>query len=297
MLRKPLLKAWKWFDRYIGRGSYPLIRRWLAPYQKYSYYVHAEWVKRLVGPETRWLDAGCGHQSLESRLQTEERKIVDSAQLAVGCDGVWSSVSRHRSLRNLVTCDVSALPFADRSFNVVTLNMVAEHLQEPEAVMTEVVRVLEDGGVLLIHTPNATGYSVRLNQLTWQVVPRRVVYALIRFLEHREPEDVFPTFYRANTRKRIYDLVSSCSMEEQEFQFVEGRPCFYFLAPISALEILVCRFLRLLGRKDLTAGAIVATYRKKPRSASSDKQDDSEVAAATPCVGADAERSNWRPSR
>jgi ubiquinone/menaquinone biosynthesis C-methylase UbiE len=279
MLNRPLLSALKWLDRYLGRGSYPQIRRWLAPYQEYSYYVHAEWVQRLVSSETRWLDAGCGHQSLESRLQREERKIVDSAQLAVGCDGMWSSVSRHRCLTNRVTCDISALPFADRSFSFVTLNMVAEHLQKPEAVIAEIARVLDEGGALLVHTPNAAGYGVRLAQLTWQLLPQTVVYAPVRFLEYREPEDVFPTFYRANTRKRIYDLISTVGMEEEEFRFIEGRPCFYFLAPFSIIEILLCRFLRSLGRRDLTAGEILAVYRKKPVPNSSDKHYDSGLAA------------------
>ena len=72
MLNKLLQSVWKWFDRYLGRGSYPQIRLWLAPYQEYSYYVYAEWLQRLVSSETRWLDAGCGHQTLESRLQREE---------------------------------------------------------------------------------------------------------------------------------------------------------------------------------------------------------------------------------
>ena len=279
MLNKLLQSVWKWFDRYLGRGSYPQIRLWLAPYQEYSYYVYAEWLQRLVSSETRWLDAGCGHQTLESRLQREERKIVDSAQLAVGCDGLWSSVSRHRSLKKRVTCDVSALPFPDRRFTFVTLNMVAEHLERPEAVIAELTRVLEDSGLLLIHTPNAAGYGVRLAQLTWQLMPRRVVHSLIRFLEHREAEDVFPTFYRANTRKRIYDLISTVGMEEEEFRFIEGRPCFYFLAPFSIIEILLCRFLRSLGRRDLTAGEILAVYRKKPVPNSSDKHYDSGLAA------------------
>jgi ubiquinone/menaquinone biosynthesis C-methylase UbiE len=269
-----------WADRYFGRGSYPRLRRLLAPYQEYSYFVHAEWVQRLVGPKTRWLDAGCGHQSLESRLHREEQQIVDSARLAVGCDGMWSSVSRHRSLKRLVTCDVSALPFAEASFDLVSLNMVAEHLQRPDVVMAEIARVLDDGGLLLIHTPNAAGYGVKLAQLTWRVVPQTLVHKLIRFLEYREPEDVFPTFYKANTQKTICDLVSSIGLEEQEFKFVEGRPCFYFLAPLSILEIAFCRCLRFLGRKDLTAGEILAVYRKKPRPSSSDERYVSRSGAA-----------------
>ena len=172
--------------------------------------------------------------------------------------------------------------------------MVAEHLERPEAVIAELTRVLEDSGLLLIHTPNAAGYGVRLAQLTWQLMPRRVVHSLIRFLEHREAEDVFPTFYRANTRKRLYELASCVGMEEQEFKFVEGRSCFYFLAPLSVLELVLCRLLRSLGRKDLSAGEILAVYRKKPIPALSDKHRDPRPAAVAQAGNVGRNVSNWR---
>jgi SAM-dependent methyltransferase len=251
-----------WLDRYVGRGSYRWIKPLLAPYQEYSYFVMARWIDRLVGPRTRWLDAGCGHQILEPRLEMEERELVKRAQLAVGCDAFFSSLSRHRSLQNIVMCDLAALPFEGKSFDLVTLNMVAEHLKQPEVVVEEFSRILADGGVLLIHTPNAACYQMKLIQLGWKTVPRKWAYALIRFLEHREPDDVFQTFYRANTRSRIISLVSKYGIQEDEFTYVEDRPFFFFFAPASIAEIAFCRLLRIVGRKDLVAGTIIAAYRK-----------------------------------
>ena len=63
----------------------------MASYQEYSYFVEARQVQRLVDSETRWLDAGCGHQILELRLALEEKELVQRARLAVGCDAFVSS--------------------------------------------------------------------------------------------------------------------------------------------------------------------------------------------------------------
>jgi 2-polyprenyl-3-methyl-5-hydroxy-6-metoxy-1,4-benzoquinol methylase len=46
------------------------------------------------------------------------------------------------------------IPFPDRSFDVVILYDVLEHVQEPDAVMNEAARVLRDDGLLFLETPN-----------------------------------------------------------------------------------------------------------------------------------------------
>ena len=46
------------------------------------------------------------------------------------------------------------IPFPDHSFDVVILNDVIEHVQEPDDVMNEAARVLRDDGLLFIATPN-----------------------------------------------------------------------------------------------------------------------------------------------
>ncbi len=54
-------------------------------------------------------------------------------------------------------CDIETepLPFADRSFDVVILNEVLEHLRiNPVFTLREARRALRDGGTLLLSTPN-----------------------------------------------------------------------------------------------------------------------------------------------
>lgn len=59
----------------------------------------------------------------------------------------------------LVAADGTRLPVADRSFDVVTAFEVIEHLSAPEALVSEVSRVVKREGLALISTPNKTVYS------------------------------------------------------------------------------------------------------------------------------------------
>lgn len=255
-------RLFKFIDSYLGRGSYRWVQSLMACQHEYSCYVYAKMLSELVMPNTRWLEAGCGHQILENRLALEENELVSRSRLAVGCDVFTDSLKRHRSLEKIVSCTIETLPFPDRSFDLVTLNMVAEHLPVPERVFSEIGRVLDQNGLLLIHTPNAASYEVKMIRLGWKVFPRRVGLRMIRFLEQRDAEDVFPTFYRANTRRQLLTLARGAGLEQRELRAIEGRPLFYFGAPVCILEIVFRRFLRLIGQDEVALSPFIGIYQR-----------------------------------
>lgn len=53
----------------------------------------------------------------------------------------------------LVLADITALPFADRSFDYVFVSHVLEHVDDDEMAAREVLRVLRPGGVLVAQHP------------------------------------------------------------------------------------------------------------------------------------------------
>src|ERR1700686_1363590 len=219
MKQKNMFRSfWGWVDRYLGRGSYHWIRPLLAPYQEDTHLAYAGKLSRLVRPDIRWLDAGCGHKILARYHENEEREIVRRTRFAVGCDTFVGSPQQHRSLEKIVPCDLSSLPFSDGSFDLVTLNMVAEHLVEPSRVFSELARVLDRDGQLVIHTPCASSYEIWLIRLGWRVLPKSVGFWMIRFREGRDPGDVFPTFYRANTKRLLSNLMSEAGLVEEELR-------------------------------------------------------------------------------
>jgi ubiquinone/menaquinone biosynthesis C-methylase UbiE len=208
----------------------------------------------------RWLDAGSGHQILEFRLLKQEHALIARAGCAVGCDAYLPALRKHRSLQKLACCSLDALPFGNGSFDLVTLNMVVEHLQYPEGVFAELGRVVDRNGQVIVYTPNASGYYTVLHRLGWKIFPKPWIHRIIRFLEHREAEDVFPTFYRANTRQRLRELMNSNGLVEQRASLLIDKPLLYFFAPLSVLELLLRRLLRTCGCTELTGAAILGVY-------------------------------------
>jgi len=169
--------------------AFSLIRT-LDPGYRHRWQIIDGIVKRLSGPEARWLDGGCG-----TNLAVEEFPCA----LNVGLDA-----HRHPTLRRtpgafFVQGELERLPFRDRAFTLATLNTVAEHLREPGKVFREIHRVLEPGGYLLIHTTNIRSPLILLGK----ILPHRVRRAVFTCIMGAGESDVFPALHRANTRDSL----------------------------------------------------------------------------------------------
>lgn len=257
------LTVWRrWLRRCLGAGAYPFLARWLDPSRQYSQVVYARLLPKLVQDGDAWLDAGCGHQVFKLGAIREETEIVARTGLAVGCDLSWQALRAHRSLKGRVCTDLSRLPFASETFHVVSLNYVAEHLEEPEKVFVELSRVLRPAGVLIVVTPNALGYFARLARLGRKLLPGSLVRSFVLLREFRSAEDIFPTFYRANTRDDLLRQVTEAGLAEEDFRMLRDPAIFNFIAPLAAVELLLVRLLSLVGFRKLPGGTMIGVYRR-----------------------------------
>src|SRR5262249_12238021 len=103
---------------------YWAMRRVIAPTLRYSQYPYEEILAAHVRRDTRWLDLGCGHHVLPPWRGEQERRLVATCRSLVGLDADLVSLARHRSIDRRVGGDMTRLPFADASFDLVTANMV-----------------------------------------------------------------------------------------------------------------------------------------------------------------------------
>jgi len=99
------------------------------------------------------LDVGSGAGQIISHLL----EFADRDANLVGIDLSHQMLRRaRRRLRSerpaLVTADLSALPFANDSFDGVTCGYVLEHLPDPTVGLGELARVLRPGGRMLLLT-------------------------------------------------------------------------------------------------------------------------------------------------
>jgi SAM-dependent methyltransferase len=108
-----------------------------------------ELIRRYVPLEDLWiLDVGCG-------IGTYVRRFRDLTSHAYGID---VSVKRLQeavaTVPNLVAAAGESLPFADGSFDVIVFNEVIEHVKDDRQTLRDALRVLREGGHVVIYAPN-----------------------------------------------------------------------------------------------------------------------------------------------
>lgn len=216
--------------------------RSILPDLEWNQKIYGRLVRRYITKKVKWLDVGCGWRILGESLEPIEDDLVDSAGMVVGCDLDFQSLRKHRNIDHLVLASATKLPFRDASFNLVTCNMVVEHLDNPAESVCEMARLLSPGGRLIIHTPNLLNYLVFLNNVVARRLPRNFVLKLIKWAENRTEEDIFITFYRANTVRRLLQIGREFGLKEESCRILTSpQPFFSFFLPLAFFEILLMR--------------------------------------------------------
>jgi ubiquinone/menaquinone biosynthesis C-methylase UbiE len=166
-----------------------------------------------------WLDVGCGwHLDFAWELEREEA-MVKKARV-VGIDPDWQAVARHRTIAKRTVGFVERLPFRDQCFDMVTANVVVEHLKYPALAFTEIFRVLRSGGCFIFRTPSARSYFVAIARLLPQSLK---VWLASKVIQDREPADIYPAHYRANTTVMIGEICKLAGFRKLEITVTRAQ--------------------------------------------------------------------------
>jgi ubiquinone/menaquinone biosynthesis C-methylase UbiE len=196
-------------------------------------------VRRFTRKNPAWLDLGCGHHIFGWWMATEEAEAAAEAKLVIGMDHEVSSLRKHEVIPHRLAGDIARLPFPDKAFDLVTANMVLEHLEDVDASLREIRRVLKPGGAFVFHTPNYGSLWVFLSSLS----PSFLKVALARLFEGRASADVFPTHYRMNTPQAVNEHATQSGFEIQNLSFLSTSALTAVLGPLSVFELLLLRIL------------------------------------------------------
>jgi ubiquinone/menaquinone biosynthesis C-methylase UbiE len=156
----------------------------------------------------RALDLGCGTGLLLDRLAGRFGQVIGfdlSTEMLEGCD-------RNGCVR-LVRGDMTVLPFATGSIAVVFCRSALHHVDDEPAVLTEIARVLEPGGRLILAEPANDNPLARVAR-AW--VKRQPSYGKIHTID------------RAFTRRELRRLIDAAGLEvrrERRFGYLAYPLC------------------------------------------------------------------------
>lgn len=234
--------------------SYDDIVAEVLPDVEYHQNRYAREVARVADRGCRWLDLGAGERLHRGWIGPTAGELAGRARVLVGCDPDTAHLRRNRHLTHRVGVLGGALPFRDGAFDVVTANMVVEHLAEPECVLMELARVLDAGGAVVIVTPNARHPAVRLLA---SFVPRRMRTVAARIVERRAREHVFTTYYRANSVDALGRLAQRVGLRVRRIEPFWSYPMLRRPAWATRLEARWIRAQMRRGRSDRCSNLLV----------------------------------------
>jgi ubiquinone/menaquinone biosynthesis C-methylase UbiE len=248
-LRRAALRIYWWLARVITPGL------------RDSQYLYKETLEYYVPRNGSWLELGCGHQIFPAWIrssQQAELELLSRTRVTVGIDPDLNNVSGHATIRNKSVAMTEQLPFRDESFDLLSANMVMEHLHDPVAALSEARRVLRTGGTLIFHTPNFRNYQAFLASL----MPKFLKNRLATLLEGRADKDVFPVAYKLNTSRQIYQVAAKCGFRVVDTKIVNSTAASAVFLPTAFLELLLMRLLEAEAFRDYRTN-IVAILQKQ----------------------------------
>lgn len=199
----------------IFRKHYP---NYVGPDQRYQSAIDSVFNHRFPV-----LDAGCGREMQYARM------LAPKAKGAIAFDYGSDRVSIEQGERVIpVRGDLANLSLANNSVGTIVTRSVLEHLESPDLVFKEFSRVLVPGGAIVAMAPNFYDYASIVSRFT----PHSFHTWLVPKVVGNTEEDVFPTYYRANTRKRLRTLASECGLEVVTLETFCQYPVYLMFSPL-----------------------------------------------------------------
>jgi SAM-dependent methyltransferase len=204
-------------DRELCQG----LQRRYYPDGKFHDAFYREVIRKHLPAGGRLLDAGCGrHLKFSKELAKGHSVFGIDLESTLETPNQCSPFGVRGNLNNL--------PFPSSYFDLVISRFVLEHLEHPLKVFHEFCRVLKPGGKAVLLTPNKYDYVSVIAIVTPYSFHRALCTRIFRVPE----DDVFPTFYRANTPSSLGRALRSAGFIEEEMRLLTHYPAYLAFSPL-----------------------------------------------------------------
>jgi len=180
-------------------------------------YTIIEDICKSVGDPCGLVEVGCGSLGLLGR---HGDRLLGLHANSLGIDIDRESLSKNRQVRHHVCASCYSLPLKTSSVDIVVCRWLFEHLERPEEALRELARVLRKGGFLYVKTPNLMNYAMVISKLTPTSFHNLFKAAA------GEPDNI-PTFYRANTRRKLKDLATKSGFAVRRLESYPSSYMYY----------------------------------------------------------------------
>lgn len=222
----------------------PRVLGWrMRMYHRFGYHSTQAWyeavVDRLVTEDCKWIDIG-GGKSIFPHNPKLSKELADRCKFLVGVDpsdNIKQNTFVHQAVKGVIEDFRS-----NDIFDLATLRMVAEHIQHPGLAIESLAKLIKPGGHVVVYTPNRWSPV----SIAASAIPDKFHSYFTHLLWGTKGEDVFPTFYRMNTRKQLGSLFGNHGFSEIRFRYLDNCSAFSNFRITCFGELCLWRFLRLL---------------------------------------------------
>ena len=231
-----------------------------GPAQRYrfNYYNPDEYYEalldRLVTPGCSWLDVGCGRDIFPSNPSLAQR-LADRAGQLVGIDPdetLQENPFVHEKVQGLLD---DYRP--DSKFDLITLRMVAEHVENPARLIEALNFCAHSGSIVVIYTV----FKYSPIPLLTNLVPFTMRHPIKKWLWSTEEKDTFPTCFLMNTRRTLDQLFNNGGFTEELFLRLDDCRTSNKFAALQRIELVLWSLFNTL-KLHYPEHCILGVYRK-----------------------------------
>jgi SAM-dependent methyltransferase len=160
-------------------------------------------INALLRDDMHVLDLGAGRGRQLQTASPMARSLLRLQGKVARLSGidVDAAVLANPGLDDAQVYDGKRIPFGDATIDLVFSDWVLEHVENAALFAGEIDRVLKPGGWFCARTPNSLSFVAIASRL----VPNRLHASVLQRVQkgRRRSEDVFPTYYRLNTPRKV----------------------------------------------------------------------------------------------
>lgn len=211
-------------------------------------------VEKLVTSGCNWLDVGSGRDVFPMNPELA-RKLADRAGCLVGVDpspNIHENPFVHERFQGMIEQYQ-----ADRSFDLITLRMVAEHISNPVVAVAKMAELLKPGGTLVVYTINLW---TPIALAAW-LIPFQLHHPIKKLFWFTQKQDTFPVSYRMNTRSSLSRIMTKEGLKEDAFLYLDDCRTLFRFEKLHYAELRLWKIFRALG-VTYPENCLLGIYRK-----------------------------------